>query len=124
MQGKQASVQSEIDSLEGEISGINEKAQNLLAEQEELDEQSKQLENEIADLQKRIDKREEAIREQARDVQVNGSDTNIVDAVLNSDSLTDAFGRVQAMNTIVDANNDLIEQQKEDKKKLLKIKKS
>ena len=62
----------------------------------------------------RIEKREKAIQEQARDVQVNGQSTNFIDAVLEADSLTDAIGRVQAMTTIVSANNELVQQQKAD----------
>ena len=48
-------------------------------------------------------------------MQVNGQSTNFIDAVLEADSLTDIIGRVQAMTTIVNANNDLVEQQKRDK---------
>ena len=66
----------------------------------------------------RIEKREKAIQEQARDVQVNGQSTNFIDAVLEADSLTDAIGRVQAMTTIVSANNELVQQQKRIKKRL------
>nr|WP_276532354.1 CHAP domain-containing protein [Enterococcus italicus] len=54
------------------------------------------------------------MKNQARDVQVNGQDTSFVDAVLNADSLSDAVSRVQAVNTFIKANNTLIEQQKED----------
>lgn len=35
----------------------------------------------------------EAIRNQARDVQVNGSQTTLIEAVINADSITDAIGR-------------------------------
>jgi len=65
-------------------------------------------------LEVRIEKRTETMKNQARDVQVNGQDTSFVDAVLNADSLSDAVSRVQAVNTFIKANNTLIEQQKED----------
>ncbi len=77
---------------------------------------SEKLKQEIADLKVRIE-REEAIQKQARDVQVNGQSTNFIDA-LEADSLTDAIGRVQAMTTIVNANKDLVDQQKADQKQL------
>lgn len=115
LQNQQASLQSQINSLESEISSINSQAQELIVKQQELAEETAKLKEEIADLEVRIEKREEAIRNQARDVQVNGGDANIVEAVLNAESVTDAIGRVQAMTTIVNANNDLVTQQKEDK---------
>lgn len=115
LKSQQTSLQTKISSLEGEIAGINTQAQALLAKQVKLNEETEQLKQEIADLEVRIERREEAIRNQARDVQVNGSQTTLIDAVLNADSLTDAIGRVQAMSTIVNANNDLVTQQKLDK---------
>ncbi|TKL47213.1 coiled-coil domain-containing protein, partial [Enterococcus faecium] len=55
---------------------------------------------------------------QAREAQVSNTRSNYIDAVLNADSLADAIGRVKAMTTMVKANNDLMEQQKQDKKAL------
>jgi peptidoglycan hydrolase CwlO-like protein len=115
LQGQQADVQAQISSLQAEVDTINGKAEDLLAKQKELYTKSDELKTEIKNLQERIEKREEAITDQARDVQVNGGSSNFIDAVLNADSFTDAIGRVQAMNTIVQANNDLVEQQKQDK---------
>ncbi|MBR9930381.1 hypothetical protein KE480_15675 [Enterococcus sp. 079] len=78
--------------------------------------ESAQLVKDIADLQERIEKREDTIQKQAREAQVSNTSSNYIDAVLNADSLADAIGRVQAMTTMVKANNDLMEQQKQDKK--------
>lgn len=36
--------------------------------------------------------------------------------ILNAESISDAVGRVQAISSILTANNDLVKQQKEDKK--------
>ena len=90
------------------------KKPNFVATTRDLRADSEKLKQEIADLKVRIEKREEAIQKQARDVQVNGQSTNFIDAVLEADSLTDAIGRVQAMTTIVNANKDLVDQQKAD----------
>ena len=100
--------------LENDVAAINEKAEALLTQQSTLHADSEKLQKEIDDLNVRIEKREKAIQEQARDVQVNGQSTNFIDAVLEADSLTDAIGRVQAMTTIVSANNELVQQQKAD----------
>lgn len=115
LQNKQASTQEQLAALEGEVGLINEKAQTLLAEQAEISKQTAELQQEIKNLEVRIEKREEAIRNQARDVQVNGQDASILSAILNANSFSDAISRVQAVTTMVNANNDLVVQQKKDK---------
>ncbi|WHA08559.1 glucan-binding protein [Enterococcus montenegrensis] len=115
LQGQQADVSNQISSLEAEIAAVAEKVSDLENKQAKLNEDTMKLQDKIATLKVRIAKREEAIKKQARDVQVNGQSTNFIDAVVESDSLSDAIGRVQAMTTIVKANNDLVAQQKRDK---------
>lgn len=115
LKGQQADVSNQISSLEAEIAAVAEKVSNLEAKQAKLNNDTMKLQDKIATLKVRIAKREEAIKKQARDVQVNGQSTNFIDAVVESDSLSDAIGRVQAMTTIVKANNDLVAQQKLDK---------
>ena len=87
----------------------------LREQKQTLKAKSEQLQQEITNLNQRIEKRNEAIKNQARDVQVNGQSTTMLDAVLDADSVADAISRVQAVSTIVSANNDLMQQQKEDK---------
>lgn len=114
LKDKQAALQAQIDQVEGEVTTINNKAEKLLAKQAELMKQTEKLQEEIADLNVRIERREEAIRNQARDVQVNGSDTSVIGAILNATSFSDAIGRIQAVSRIVNANNELVSQQKAD----------
>ena len=114
LKNQQADAQAQIKALENDVAAINEKAEALLTQQSTLHADSEKLQKEIDDLNVRIEKREKAIQEQARDVQVNGQSTIFIDAVLEADSLTDAIGRVQAMTTIVSANNELVQQQKAD----------
>ena len=116
LKSKQSEAQSQIDSLESSINKINKKADELLKEQSTLREETVQLQKDIEVLTERISKREEAIRNQARDVQVNNQSSVYVKALLDATSFTDALGRLKAMTTIVNANNDLVNQQKADKK--------
>lgn len=116
LKSKQSEAQSQIDSLESSINKINKKADELLKEQSTLREETVQLQKDIEVLTERIAKREEAIRNQARDVQVNNQSSVYVKALLDATSFTDALGRLKAMTTIVNANNDLVSQQKADKK--------
>lgn len=116
LKSQEADAQNQLASVQNEVASINEKAQTLIAEQGKLRSTSTKLEKEITQLTKRIDKREKAIQNQARDVQVNGNSTSYMDAILNAKSVSDAITRVTAMSTIVNANNDLVKQQQEDKK--------
>lgn len=115
IKNKKASLVSETATLEASISSIFDKGLKLKKQQSDLELKSKQLNQEINLLNERIKKRSIAIKDQARDVQVNGQSTTFIDAVINAESVSDAIGRVQAISTIMGANNKLITQQKTDK---------
>lgn len=119
IKGQQSDVQTQIASLESTITDILDEGQELKEQQTTLETKSTELKQEIEDLNLRIEKRSEAIKNQARDVQVNGQSTTIMDAVLNAESITDAIGRIYAVSTIVNANNDLVNQQKADKESVV-----
>ncbi|ALS00340.1 hypothetical protein ATZ33_02785 [Enterococcus silesiacus] len=112
---KQQGVTTQIASLEEDIASIVDEGIELNKQRTELTKESEQLEKDIDALDVRINKRTEAIQKQGRNVQVNGQGTQILDIILNSESITDAVGRVHAISSILTANNDLIKQQKEDK---------
>lgn len=112
---KQKSVATQISSLEEEIASIFDEGIALNKKQTDLTQESEQLKKDIEALDVRITKRTEAIQNQGRNVQVNGQGTQILDIILNSESISDAVGRVQAISSIITANNDLVKQQKEDK---------
>lgn len=112
---QQTDAQKQMEQLENQVATINNQAQKLVTEQGTLTQEAAKLKQDIADLEVRIEKRTATIKNQARDVQVNGQSTSFVDAFLNASSLSDAVVRVQAVNTFVKANNDLINQQKSDK---------
>nr|WP_086350583.1 CAP domain-containing protein [Enterococcus sp. 9E7_DIV0242]OTP11488.1 hypothetical protein A5888_003587 [Enterococcus sp. 9E7_DIV0242] len=119
LKDQQSDVQTQIASLESTITDILDEGQELKDQQTALETKSAELKQEIEDLNQRIEKRSEAITNQARDVQVNGQSTTIMDAVLNAESFSDAIGRIYAVSTIVNANNDLVNQQKADKESVV-----
>lgn len=77
----------------------------------------------IATLQEKIQKREEQIRNQARDVQTKQDSGSIVDAVINSKSLGEAVKKTMAVSTILTASKNIMEQQTKDKAELEKLEK-
>ena len=116
LQGKQSDVQTQIDGLTSEIATVSGKVKDLEAKQDQLNKDTMKLQEKIATLKVRIAKRNEVIKNQARDTQVKGQASSYVSAVLEADSLSDVIGRVQAMSTMVKANHSLMEQQKADEK--------
>lgn len=120
LKGQQDKAQAEINALESKVSAVNEKVSALEAKQVELSQDTEKLQEKIGTLKVRIAKREKSIQKQARDAQTNGQSTDYVSAVLEADSLSDAISRVHAMSTIVNANNDLVKQQKKDQESVEK----
>lgn len=116
LKNKENSATSTLASIQGNISSIQEQASALQAKQGELNETIGTLNEEVKALEARIEKRDASIKEQARSVQVESSNSNVVDLVLNAESVSDALTKVMAASKLVNANNDMMTQQKEDKK--------
>ncbi|MGG3888429.1 PcsB-like coiled-coil domain-containing protein [Metabacillus fastidiosus] len=78
----------------------------------------KKLESEIVVLKERITKRTSLLEERARSFQENGGKTEYLSVVLGSTSFSDLIGRVHAVTTIVQADQDLIKEFEADKNSL------
>ncbi|MEG2253915.1 MAG: NlpC/P60 family protein [Vagococcus sp.] len=115
LKSKEATASSALASIQGNIASIKEEASALQTKQGELNKQIGSLNEEVKDLEARIEKRDASIKEQARSVQVESNNSNVVDLVLTSDSVSDAVTKVMAASKLVNANNDMMKQQKEDK---------
>lgn len=136
-------AQSQVDSLEKELQNLEASAQsteaqlsslnsNISANQAKISEASAELEATQVEMNKLIEdievieaniaKRTDRLEEQARTVQTNGQTTNYIEFILNSDSLTDAIGRVDVVVNIVRSNTSLVEEQVKDKEALASTK--
>ena len=115
LKSKEATASSALASIQGNIASIKEEASALQTKQGELNKQIGSLNEEVKELEARIEKRDASIKEQARSVQVESNNSNVVDLVLTSDSVSDAVTKVMAASKLVNANNDMMKQQKEDK---------
>jgi len=114
IQSQEADAQANVDAVQGQIDSITQKMADLKAENEKLEAANKVLQTEVANLNTRIIERNTMLENQARNIQTNGTGTNILDVLLNADSLTDAIARVQAMTTLTSANRSLLNEQKKD----------
>lgn len=103
-----------LSTVSSEITAAEERAAELSAQRFETQDAITTLEKEIAKLQEIIDQREAQLEEQARSVQVKGSNESYVTFVFASESLTDLISRVDVVTKMVTANKDLVEKQIED----------
>lgn len=81
LKAKQGDLASQVSSLEAEVSSVFDESMALREQKQTLKAKSEQLQQEITNLNQRIEKRNEAIKNQARDVQVNGQSTTMLDSV-------------------------------------------
>ena len=109
-----SSAEEVLSVVSTEIKVAEDRAAELSAQRVETQDAITVLETEIAKLQDVIDQREGQLEEQARSVQVKGSNESYVTFVFSSESLTDLVSRVDVVNKMVTANKGLVEKQIED----------
>lgn len=114
LSGRVESAEAVLAEVQAEIAAAENRAVELLAQRVDTNEKIDLLEEEIAQLQVVIDQREDQLKEQARSVQINGSNTNYMNFIFASESLTDLIARVDVVTTMVSANKSLVEQQVQD----------
>ena len=105
------STEAVLATVQAEIAEAETQLNDLLAQRVETQDGITALGEEIAQLQIIIDQREEQLAEQARSVQVTGSNTNYLNFVFASDSLTDLISRIDVVTTMMSANKELVEKQ-------------
>lgn len=106
-----SSAQESLTAVQAEITAAEARSNELLDQRVTAQDEVNTLGEEIAKLQIIIEQREDQLKEQARSVQVNGSNTNYMNFIFASESLTDLFARVEVVTTMVSANKDMVEQQ-------------
>ncbi len=136
---QKSSVTSEINESNEEISNIQNQKAALNDEMKRIDlaigdtnlkmvEKSKeievkkgevqQLQVDIGEITERINKRNELLKDRARSFQENGGRVSYIDVLMGAQSFGDFIDRVGALATILEADQDLLRQHKEDKQLL------
>lgn len=118
LQQKKSADENQLKQIETDIKQLEKQTAEILKKKVALEKELNQLNEDIAQLTKAIEKRTEQINEQARSVQVNQASHTIVDAVLDSDNLSDAITKTIAYSKLVQANNDIVVAQQADQEKL------
>ncbi|MEH7076153.1 C40 family peptidase [Neobacillus drentensis] len=79
----------------------------------------KELQQEITTIQERINKRNEIIKKRALSLQESGGQVSYIHVILGSSSFSDFVERLEAVASMVEADQDLVTQYKEDQKEVV-----
>ena len=116
LDSKQRPVEETLSVITAEVDAAEKRAETLLANRVKTQDEIATLQEDIAELQVVIAQREEQLDEQARSVQVNGSNENYLNFIVASESFTDLVSRIDVVSKMVSANKELVEQQIADQK--------
>lgn len=116
LDSKQSTVEETLSVITAEVDAAEKRAETLLANRVKTQDEIATLQEDIAELQVIIAQREEQLDEQARSVQVNGSNENYLNFIVASESFTDLVSRIDVVSKMVSANKELVEQQIADQK--------
>ena len=116
LDSKQNTAAENLSAITAEVDAAEQRAETLLANRVKTQDEIVALQEDIAELQVVIAQREEQLDEQARSVQVNGSNENYLNFFVASESFTDLVSRIDVVSKMVSANKELVEQQVADQK--------
>ncbi|PLR78222.1 peptidase M23 [Bacillus sp. V3-13] len=120
LQGQQDNVQNEIQQIELAISDTNSKIEEKAGQIEATKVEIEKLQGEIQVLMERIEKRNQMLKDRARSFQETGGSVSYIDVLMGAQSFGDFIDRVGAVSTIVEADQGILRQHREDKELLEK----
>lgn len=116
-------LQDKIRELTNKIADTNGKIEQVNAEIAQTTKEIEELKVSIAKLEKKIAERDELLRERIRAVQASGGSVNYLDVLLGANSFIDFIDRFSAVNTLMEADRKILEEQAADKQSLEEQKK-
>lgn len=114
---KQQKLLDQIQALNAEIDKTNSNIKNVLAEIQATNAEIKALEGTIDELMRKIEERDLLLQDRARAIQAGGS-VSYLDVLLGSNSFVDFIDRFSAVNALLEADRQIIRDQKHDKQTL------
>ncbi|MBC1604984.1 peptidoglycan DD-metalloendopeptidase family protein [Listeria rocourtiae] len=114
LERKQQTTAAELESLVKSITETNKKLQKQQQEVSVTNAEVSKLKNEIAVLQKSIEDRLNLLKDRARAIQINGNGQEYMNVILASDSFSDFIDRATLVSTLVNADKDIMTDQRED----------
>ncbi|SFC15247.1 Murein DD-endopeptidase MepM and murein hydrolase activator NlpD, contain LysM domain [Alkalibacterium subtropicum] len=111
LEKEKAQLEKEVTALQADIDTLVVEISEQEKEIQRIKEEIERLQEEIAQLQKQIDSRNEQLESQARSVQTNASASDIIDLLMSAESLSDLVGRINVVNKLVTANQEIMDAQ-------------
>ncbi len=107
-------ITDQILALNAKINESNEQINRVIGQINQTTDEIDALRISIADLEKKIEERDVVLRERVRAMQVKGGQVNYLDVLLGANSFADFIDRFSAVNSLMDADRSIMEQQASD----------
>jgi murein DD-endopeptidase MepM/ murein hydrolase activator NlpD len=117
-QSKQEQLLAQIQALDSQIIKTDAEIDTVLGEISRTTTEIEKLQASIKVLVKKIAERDELIKERLRAVQQSGGNVNYLDVLLGASSFADFIDRFSAVNTLMDADRKILQEQADDKQAL------
>lgn len=109
---------AKIEELNTQITGTETKISDVQAKIDKTKVEIDELKKSIEELEQKIEEREELLRERARAIQLSGGSVDYIDVLLGANSFIDFIDRFSAVNTLIEADREIMREQAADKKLL------
>lgn len=117
IKSKQEQLQVQIKQITNKVAETGKEIDQVNVQIDKKNKEIEQIQVEIKELQKKIDQRDDLLKERARAIQANG-EISYIDVLLGAESFVDFIDRFSAVNTLIEADRQIMKEQKEDKRKL------
>ncbi|WP_312754746.1 murein hydrolase activator EnvC family protein [Rummeliibacillus suwonensis] len=117
-ESKMDDMMEQISKLDTKILEADKKISNVLGKIDATTSEINLLKTSIADLEQKIDERNQLLKKRARAIQENGGKVSYIDVVLKAKNFADFVDRVSAVNTLLEADRLIIQEQQKDQNKL------
>ncbi|API90113.1 hypothetical protein BKP56_13015 [Marinilactibacillus sp. 15R] len=118
LEEKKEQIEGEVAGLQKDISTLIEKIKRKEEEMNQIEEEIKKLQKETVQLQDKINSRTARLESQARSVQTQANPQDIASLLASSENLSDFLGRINVIGQLMDANQDIMKTQIDDKRTL------
>lgn len=117
-QTKLEAIMAKILELDEKIQETQSKIDDVQAQIDQTKAEIEALQASIAELQRKIDERTALLQERARAIQLSGGSVDYIDVLLGANSFVDFIDRFSAVNTLIEADREIMREQAADKKLL------
>lgn len=117
IKSKQEQLQYQIKQITNQVVETTDKINEVNVQISKKNKEIEKIQAEIKELQEKIEQRDELLKDRARAIQANG-EVSYIDVLLGAESFVDFIDRFSAVNTLIEADRQIMKDQKNDKRKL------